>query len=254
MDLQNLTVTALQDVATVYSVAGERFTMVDRWCYGLSLCYEGRISYRQNGQSYVSVPGRAVLLPQGATYTLQRQETGRFPVINFHTAAPVTDTFAVLPLIHPDACLALYEQLRQFRQDGRPAAAMAAFYRLLDEIAGASVDRSIPPGSPLHTLLPYMAAHCNDAALTNTALAQRAHISEVYLRRLFLQQLGVTPRQYLLHLRLEKAKRLLEDGRLTVTLVAESCGYTNVYHFCRSFRQYTGLTPTEYRRGRQNLL
>ena len=254
MDLQNVIVTALQDAAIVYSVAGERFSMADRRCYGLSLCYEGRITYRHNGQDYVSVPGCAVLLPRGASYTLQRQETGRFPVINFYVAEPLTDSFAVLPLTHPGACLALYEQLRQLRQDGRPAAAMAAFYRLLDEIAGAAVNRSLPPGSPLHTLLPYMAAHCGDTALTNTALAQRAHISEVYLRRLFLQQLGITPRQYLLQLRLEKAKRLLEDGRLTVTLVAESCGYTNVYHFCRSFRQYTGLTPTEYRRGRQNLL
>jgi len=63
---------------------------------------------------------------------------------------------------------------------------------------------------------------------------------------MFLLHYDITPKQYILNARIRRAKQLLCDTPLTVTAIAEKCGFSSVYHFCRSFKQHTGQTPTEY--------
>lgn len=47
-------------------------------------------------------------------------------------------------------------------------------------------------------------------------------------------------------IRMNKAKQLLSEGSLKVCAVSGQCGFSNPYHFCRTFKAYTGMTPTEY--------
>lgn len=58
----------------------------------------------------------------------------------------------------------------------------------------------------------------------------------------------MTPRQYILELRIKHAKELLIGDVIAINRVAELCGFSGVYHFYRTFRQMTGQTPTDYRR------
>lgn len=253
MELEQVTVTELDSVGTVYSRGGEVCRMENRPSYGLLLCYEGRITYCHGHQQLVSEPGVALLAPKGANYILQRQESGRFPVVNFQTAEPLTETFCRLSLQRPERCLELYERARERFAAGRRLAALSAVYRLLAEANGEPSGRPLD-GSPLQAALAYMEAHIADPELNNTRLAEQMHISEVYLRKLFLQHLEMTPRQYLLRQRMKLAQQLLEENRLTVTQVAAACGYKEVYHFSRSFHQKIGMTPGAYRQSRRELL
>lgn len=82
--------------------------------------------------------------------------------------------------------------------------------------------------------------------VSNTELARLCNISEVYFRKLFFRKLNTTPKQYLLDLRISKAKELLAEGTLKISAVAERCGFTNQYHFCRIFKDKVGKTPSEY--------
>ena len=84
------------------------------------------------------------------------------------------------------------------------------------------------------------------SGLSKAALAKKAGISEVYLRKLFLTYYKITPKQYILDIRLSKAKQLLVDTAFTVTDIARECGFASLYHFCRCFKKKTGTTPTEY--------
>ena len=59
---------------------------------------------------------------------------------------------------------------------------------------------------------------------------------------------GIAPKQYILDLRLESAKQLLSNTLLSVAEVGEACGFPNPYHFSRTFKSATGLTPSVYRR------
>ena len=66
------------------------------------------------------------------------------------------------------------------------------------------------------------------------------------MRKLFLSYYHITPKQYVLDIRIRKAKQLLCDTPFSVTAIAEECGFSSVYHFCRVFKEKTGFTPTEY--------
>jgi AraC-like DNA-binding protein len=79
-------------------------------------------------------------------------------------------------------------------------------------------------------------------------LARRHFISRAKLDRLFVDALGMPPGRYLLNIRLSRACIDLRAG-LSVQETAARCGYTNVGHFIRLFRRYTGVTPAKFRRG-----
>ena len=52
---------------------------------------------------------------------------------------------------------------------------------------------------------------------------------------------------------IEKAKQLLIARSCNVEDVAEQCGFSSVYHFCRTFKTRTGMTPTQYSRANSNV-
>ncbi len=67
------------------------------------------------------------------------------------------------------------------------------------------------------------------------------------IRRIFLQETGVSVMAYLTQLRMEKAKELLTGSQLSVERIASCVGYHNVYYFSNAFKAKTGKSPTMYR-------
>ena len=83
--------------------------------------------------------------------------------------------------------------------------------------------------------------------LSVTELAQQSHLSKFYFIRLFRQNFGCTPYQFVIQKRLEEAKRLLHNAGLTVEEIAYHVGYGNPSNLIRDFRKNTGMTPGSYR-------
>lgn len=79
-------------------------------------------------------------------------------------------------------------------------------------------------------------------------LAVIAHVSERQFNRRFKEKYAMPPSQYLLGLRLGRARVLLEESGLPVTEVALECGFGDVNYFSTCFRKACGMTPTAYRR------
>jgi len=92
----------------------------------------------------------------------------------------------------------------------------------------------------------YIDKSFQNPALSVSLIAEKFGISEVYLRKLFLSNLGQTPKQYILDLRIKTAKSLLTNSSKSVTQISEECGFSSVYHFCRIFKSKTNMTPLEY--------
>ena len=71
-----------------------------------------------------------------------------------------------------------------------------------------------------------------------------------HLRRCFKKETGKTPHEFLLQLRMEHARRLLEeqhrDAPLTIREIALLSGFSDPYHFSNTFKRRTGMTPTEF--------
>jgi PAS domain S-box-containing protein len=80
------------------------------------------------------------------------------------------------------------------------------------------------------------------------SLARALAVSPAYLGRIFKAELGTSPHQFLIGVRLEAARRLLRGTDLTVTQIAWRVGFASVSHFFTTFHMRTGMTPLQFRR------
>lgn len=83
------------------------------------------------------------------------------------------------------------------------------------------------------------------------ALAEQLDLSARQTSRLFGQQMGLSFREYVARLRVERATKLLAETRRPVTEIALSSGWNSPSQFNFAFRKQTGMTPGAYRLGRQ---
>jgi AraC family transcriptional regulator len=84
-----------------------------------------------------------------------------------------------------------------------------------------------------------------DIKLAN--LAQLLGMSQSHFSYLFKQSMGISPHQYLLQQRIERAKQLLKQTDRSVMEIALTCGFDSHSHLSKQFRQLTGMTPKAYR-------
>jgi AraC-like DNA-binding protein len=85
-------------------------------------------------------------------------------------------------------------------------------------------------------------------------LAEEVGLSQFHLCRVFSKFMGISPHQYVLRQRVEKAKRMLlanasvfdEEDRIKGALIATSCGFANQSHMGAVFRSVTGTTPGKW--------
>ncbi len=78
-------------------------------------------------------------------------------------------------------------------------------------------------------------------------LARRTGYSSAHFSRVFREVTGVMPREYIIQVRLERAKQLLRESSMTIGEIADSLRYGDVFFFSRQFKERTGMSPTEFR-------
>ncbi|WP_458122638.1 helix-turn-helix transcriptional regulator [Paenibacillus sp. Z3-2] len=80
-----------------------------------------------------------------------------------------------------------------------------------------------------------------------TELAARLNLSKSYFQRIYKQLFGCSVMMDIINGRLERAKYLLDHSEMSVTQIANSCGYENDTHFMRQFKKFVGISPRQYR-------
>lgn len=83
--------------------------------------------------------------------------------------------------------------------------------------------------------------------ITLSSLAKEINYSPYHFLRLFQKHTGKSPASFLLEIRLEKARRMLEDTDCSIAQVSDLCGFSSLSHFSHTFSKYLRLTPTEYK-------
>ena len=126
-------------------------------------------------------------------------------------------------------------------------ALMLRFLRLegdakLDEPPAAKV---IDP--KIYASIKYILNHYGEK-LTLRELAEQSNYSVNYFRKLFTEQAGATPLNYITNIRLRMASILLRSSDRTIVDVAESCGFSSLSTFNRCFRDQYGTTPAQWRK------
>ena len=86
---------------------------------------------------------------------------------------------------------------------------------------------------------------------TVAQMASLAYLSPSRFHALYKAVFGISPMDDLIHARVDTAKNRLSDTDETVQNLSEQLGYRNVTHFCRQFKQLTGMTPVQFRTSRE---
>lgn len=99
----------------------------------------------------------------------------------------------------------------------------------------------------LHYMLHYIHENIAEKILVNT-LCRKAYLSRNAFFKLFKEQFGLTPLEYINHERIKLAKQLLNSTNQSVTETGLQCGFTDVNYFVRTFRKIEGITPGHYQK------
>jgi AraC-like DNA-binding protein len=105
--------------------------------------------------------------------------------------------------------------------------------------------------SPLHQKISEIANYIQDhymQPLTLAHLSSRFYISTYYLCRAFKEVSGFSFIEYVNHVRIKEAQRLLRETDMKILQVSEQVGFETIVHFGRVFKQTAGFSPTHYRR------
>jgi AraC family transcriptional regulator len=114
---------------------------------------------------------------------------------------------------------------------------------------GGAPGATAPAGLPrykLRQVMEFIEAHL-DRSIVLEHLAAAAGVSPFHFHRQFKKSTSLTPRQYILHKRIERAKALLSESPLPLAEVAAQVGFADQSHFTTAFRLATSMTPRSYR-------
>ena len=132
--------------------------------------------------------------------------------------------------------------------DHAPLEISLALSRILTDLAinadkgAADPDLSVPV---MHAK-EFIDRHYTDQ-ITLEEIARASLLSPYHLSRIFKMQTGLAPHAYLIHQRIDKAKRLLLTTQMSIQDISEQVGFSNANIFIRSFKNAMGMTPTAFR-------
>lgn len=177
------------------------------------------------------------------------------PLAYPHEVSPLAGRLPVahLPLSAAEECRACFAELRRLGRSSAPADLLRRQAGMLQLVAlvlaheggvrPAPAQRPSKAWRALDRAVGHITACYDDPALDIAAIARATRLSPAYLPELFRTQLGVSVGRYLVHLRVRRARELLSAG-VSVTVVAERCGFAGIHAFSRAFKRVAGMPPS----------
>lgn len=244
----DITVQRVVAANRLYNYASENTVhQKNRKRWAVVLKNTGATYYWANDRQILSDKNHPVILPMGCAYSWKCVASGECLLIEFD--APKTN---VEPLSFEVAdsgfIVREFQAIQRCLASDAPTAALEARYRLYGLLLQLFKTAYVPREKKdrLQSAMQHILSHYHDPTITNDSLAELCGMSTVYFRKSFEKTYGVSPIRYLHNYRLQKAKDLLRSDYGTIAQVAESTGYASVYHFSKMFKQYTGLSPSQY--------
>lgn len=108
------------------------------------------------------------------------------------------------------------------------------------------IKNSMIVSRPIVLCIDYIYSHIH-YRITIQELAEYLELSESYLSKLFRKEIGVPLSQYILDLKIEKAKNMLQFSNYNIVDIANYLSFSSQSHFIQVFQKKTGLTPHKYR-------
>lgn len=231
--------------------------------YVLYFCLEGRGEYQFRDTHCAIGPGEGFLVPPGEVVSIRadQKEPWKLIWVGF-TGCRAAEYLGRCGLGKENRAFRcdVPEQLERCVQEmvrcemlgrGHEFLLLGELYRFLGWIARSFEGqgrRSREAGTELERAADYIRSHFQED-LTVSKLALYVGLNRSYLTTVFQNTLHVSPQQFLMRFRMERASQLLLEGTLSVGEVARSCGYPDPLTFSKAFKRTLGVTPSQYQRG-----
>ena len=223
----------------------------------LFFLYNCSAEYTDKNGKKISVPHHSVVYtPQGCEYSVTLFDldgSKHYTIgVNFflydeqNLPFVLSDGIKIFDQI-PDKISYLFHELNDLDYHPHPfnIRGKILLYEILTALSGEQ--KSEKHNTLISEAITYLNEHYAESP-SITALAKKCNISEVYFRRLFKKQMGMSPSAYRNKLRLTKAKEYLQYGENSVREISEILGYDSVSHFIKAFKSEIGFSPLAYRK------
>lgn len=203
----------------------------------------GTADFLIDGKSLSARPGDVVFIPSGVSFEAEYSGSDYLVIeleeCNYREAEVISLRNAgELSLLF----LSLLERWQASRSVNGAKSAVYAILEKIEEDQKASMEHTA-----FARCLGYIEEHFCEPELDVAAVCRAGFISVSSLQRAFLRQMGVSPMQYIIGLRIRKAVRLLVENRLRVREIAYACGFSDEKYFSRAFRRVYGYPPSKLR-------
>ena len=197
-----------------------------------------------------TAPGTIRFLPKGKSrkYDVVRDEPGECIDVCFQADRTISTKAFVIDVSKNERLGILFKKLFATwvgKNDGYYFASLSLLYKIFAELQskiyvfGEHFARIKPAVDEIHDLF-------LQKELSVEKLADKCGIGQSYFQRLFKEKYGVPPKKYIIQLKINHACELLRLERYSVTQISELCNFSDVYFFSRQFKEYMGITPTQF--------
>ncbi len=210
----------------------------------LSFRERGTGTFKIGGKIFHTEPGDVLFIPADTPYEVEYSPSESI-VVNMESCAyPSPELFT----LNSKSGVALMFALLLDEWDKYPSSnrAKATIYGILEKIGEyCSEDTENPV---LNKCIQYIDVNFCDPELDIKKVCEVAFISRSNLYRLFLRRFGISPKQYIIKQRLNKAVKLLVSAELSVKEISSACGFSDDKYFSRIFKEKYGSPPSKLRR------
>lgn len=188
-------------------------------------------------------------LPKGAVSKYEVfHKSGDCILIDFQTDKPISQKAFVLDMPKNESIGALFKKIFARWATDKEKNYFECFsllYKILDEINKENFNLTLHQKIIQPAINAINTDFLNDE-LTVPMLASMCEISETYFKKLFKERYNISPKKYIIQLKINHACELLQLKKYSIKQVAELCNYPDIYYFSKQFKDYMGITPTQF--------
>lgn len=216
--------------------------------YGL----EGTEIYHYKDKNIRVEPGTILYMPKGENYTIELESGKRnvAVVIDCEIMGDLGTPFCV-NMNKSSEIKPLLEEIEKVFKRNKPdskSQCKSIFYKIVSSIIKQEVYYS---GShnykKISHAVDYLHSHYLEESFRIEQLFDMSDVSSRYFETLFFNEFKMTPKEYVISLKIKLAKQLLKSEKHSVADIASQLGYCDAYHFSKVFKAKTGYAPGEYR-------
>ena len=224
----------------------------------LSLRLDGQGTFNLDDKTITVGAGDILYIPKSQEY---RQSSSSETLIAIHFLNYTFDKTNKLETLHIENISQINESFIQMyniwkeKNRGYRLQCTALLYKLLYSLHKETLELSftLSHNRNIENAVSYIHKNFRSDSIDISKLAEMCYFSEQHFRRIFKHFFNVSPKQYIINLKIEYAAQLLQSKLYSVQQVSEKCGFEDAKYFSRIFKKYMNCSPKEYMTNRLDI-